>query len=68
MASPSLDRQTERQFVEIDVERVAWDEDYRDALKQVLAVEATLKSDRSNPEGESAKSPGRGLRARRTER
>jgi hypothetical protein len=42
MDSPNLDRPAERQFVEIDVERVAWDEDYRDALKQVLAVEATL--------------------------
>jgi hypothetical protein len=42
MNNPILDRPAERQFVEIDVERVAWDEDYRDALKQVLAVEATL--------------------------
>jgi hypothetical protein len=58
MASPPRGRPPERRFVEIDVERVAWDEDYRDALKQLLAVEATLRAGRTDPPA------GRGSRER----
>lgn len=65
MTDPKRDR-CMPQFVEIDIERVEWDEDYRTALKQVLAVEAVLQSRRTTGGGADPVATSRRRPARRS--